>query len=217
VRLEWHEPSVSQFHGDLIEALVEVGERAEAAEVLDRLIADAECTATPWPVPIAERGRGLLEPDDEVAVAHFARALALHEGVEDPFERARTELLLADRLRQAGRRDDGRDAVRTALETFELLGARPWADRARRVMTRSGVRVDEDDDTPTPETPQAPPDLTGQEWRIVQLVTAGMTNREVAGALFLSPKTIEHVLTGIYKKLGVRSRTQLAKKMASSS
>jgi DNA-binding CsgD family transcriptional regulator/tetratricopeptide (TPR) repeat protein len=211
--LGWAHPTTVEFHGDLVEALVESGERLDAEEVLDAFAAEAEHAGTRWPAPLVARGHGLLEPDPEAAVAHLGHALELHEEVPDPFERARTLLLLGDRLRRAERRDEGREVLRQALEAFELLGARPWIDRTRRAMTRSGVRADEDGAARDGAGPL--PDLTSQEQRIVQLVTAGMTNREVAGALFLSPKTIEHILTGIYKKAGVRSRTQLAKKMAS--
>jgi DNA-binding NarL/FixJ family response regulator len=75
----------------------------------------------------------------------------------------------------------------------------------REELRRAGARG--------PEEPVADPAeaLSAQEWRVAQLVASGMTNREVAGAMFLSPKTIEHHLSGIYRKLGVRSRTQLAR------
>jgi DNA-binding NarL/FixJ family response regulator len=207
--LGWHEPSVAAFHGDLIEALVELGERDEAAEVLAALDADIEVTATRWPRAIAARARGLLAGDADEAVAHFAGALELHAAVDEPFERARTELLLADRLREAGRRDEAREPVRRAIATLDQLGAAPWAQRAREVLavTRGPGRLET-------VAPSSAPDLTPQEWRVALLVAQGMTNREAGAAVFLSARTIEHILTAIYKKVGVRSRTELARRIA---
>jgi DNA-binding CsgD family transcriptional regulator len=199
----WGEPSLVQFGGDLVEALVAAGEREEAERTLERLAADAARTRGAWAQAVAGRGRGLLAADEGFE-AHFERALASHERTPQPFERARTELLLGERRRRAGRRAEGREPLRRALEAFEQLGARPWADRARRELAGAGGVA---------EQPKAAPktaELTGQEWRIALLVAQGLTNREAGAALFLSPKTIEHHLSGIYKKLGVRSRTQLA-------
>lgn len=196
----WGEPSLVQFFGDLVEALVAAGERDEAEAMLERFAADAARTRGAWGQAVAERCRGLLAADDDEAEAHFERALGFHDRTPQPFERARTELLLGERRRRSG----GREPLRRALEVFQQLGARPWADRARRELASVGGGV---------EKPVAAPktaELTGQEWRIALLVAQGMTNREAGAALFLSPKTIEHHLSGIYKKLGVRSRTQLA-------
>ena len=155
------------------------------------------------------RGRGLLAGDDDEALAHLAEALELHELAPDPFERARTELLVGDRLRAAGRRDEARDVVRRAVTTFEQLGAAPWAERARQVLA-----VGRGQGRPEPRAPAAPPELSSQELRVATLVAQGLTNREVGAAVFLSPRTIEHVLTAVYKKLGVRSRTELARHVA---
>jgi DNA-binding CsgD family transcriptional regulator len=196
--LGWCEPSLAGFHGDLLDALVAAGEREEAEEELARLAADAERSTVSWTRAVVARSRGLLAEDDGFA-AHFAGALELHEVAPQPFERARTELLFAERLRRAGDRPAARDQLRSAVEAFEALGARPWAERARRELAfgsgSSGVQT-------ATEPPPATVELTPQELRVALLVAQGLTNREAGAALFLSPKTIEHILTATYKKLG---------------
>ncbi len=89
-----------------------------------------------------------------------------------------------------------------ALERFEALGAPLWAERAREDRARIGGRARSNDD------------LTPTEEQIAELVAAGMTNREVAATLFVTPKTVESALTRVYRKLGVRSRTELARRLA---
>jgi DNA-binding NarL/FixJ family response regulator len=96
------------------------------------------------------------------------------------------------------------EPLRDALTTFEALGAEPWAARAREALRLAGSRQAAE---PVSDPAQV---LSGQEWRIAQLVAEGLTNKQVAAEVFLSPKTIEHHLSAIYRKLGVRSRTQLA-------
>ena len=95
-----------------------------------------------------------------------------------------------------------------ALDTFERLGARPWAERCRAELTATGGPSG-----PRADRPHAD-ELTPQELKIALLVAQGLTNREVAASLFLSPKTIEHHLSAIYRKLGIRSRTELVRHLA---
>jgi DNA-binding CsgD family transcriptional regulator len=139
--------------------------------------------------------------DDEFDAA-FAQALELHGSVW-PFARARTELCYGERLGRAGRRVQARVQLRAALETFERLGARPWADRAHGELRTTGERLARRD-------PTAAEQLTPQELQIALTVARGATNREAGTALFLSPKTIEFHLGRVYRKLGIRSRTELA-------
>ena len=93
--------------------------------------------------------------------------------------------------------------LRAALETFESLGAEPWAEQARTELQASGATLRRRDD-------EAANDLTPQEWQIAALVAQGLTNKEVGARAFISPKTVEAHLTHIYAKLGVRSRAALA-------
>jgi DNA-binding NarL/FixJ family response regulator len=135
--------------------------------------------------------------------------MALHARTEMPFERARTELCYGERLRRARRRAEARDQLHAALETFQRLGAEPWADRARNELRATGETVRRD--------PSASDELTLQELQVALKVAEGATNREAAAAMFLSPKTIEAHLSRIYSKLGVRSRTELAHRFAQES
>ncbi len=151
-------------------------------------------------------GRGVLAPEEEFE-AEFARAIELHGALASPFERARTELCLGERLRRARRRKEARTALRSALERFERLGAAPWAERARSELRASG-------ETLRHRKAMAADELTPQELQVAMLVAKGATNRETGAALFLSPKTIETHLGRVYRKLNVRSRTELAALLA---
>src|SRR5438552_1374317 len=141
--------------------------------------------------------------------ATLSAAMSLHARTDMPFERARTELCYGERLRRARRRAEARDQLHAALETFERLGAGPWADRARNELRATGETVHRDR--------SASDELTLQELQVALKVSEGATNREAAAALFLSPKTIEAHLSRVYGKLGIRSRTELAHRFAQDS
>ena len=100
-----------------------------------------------------------------------------------------------------------RAQLRAALEDFERLGARPWADRARAELAATG-------ETTRRRDPTALDELTPQELQIALLLADGKTTREAAAAVFLSPKTIEYHLRHVYLKLGINSREQLAQALA---
>jgi DNA-binding CsgD family transcriptional regulator len=200
------QPAIVQAAPDAIEAYVRAGRREEAEAQLERLAAGAARTGGRWAKATAARARALLAPDEEVR-AGFEEALALHDGLPMPFERARTQLLFGERLRRAKQRADARGPLQEALFAFERLGARPWAERARAELRATGQ-------TSGRRSEAAAEQLTPHELQIAILVAQGMTNREAAAALFLSPKTIEYHLGQIYRKLDVRGRAQLARLMA---
>ena len=204
-RIRMH-PSVVQFLPDLAEAYIRAGRREEAEGVIDGLEAGARRTGSRWAHASAARCRALLAPDADLR-AGFDAALALHEGLPMPYERARTLLALGERLRRARRRADARGPLKEALDVFERLGARAWAERARSELRATGQQQ-------ARRTETAAEQLTPHELQIAVLVAQGMTNREAAAALFLSPKTIEYHLGQIYRKLDVRGRAQLARLMA---
>jgi DNA-binding NarL/FixJ family response regulator len=133
------------------------------------------------------------------ALEAFDEALGEHERVEAPFERARTLLARGSVLRRVNRKRAAREALGEALGELERLGAAVWTERARRELARIGGR--------SPATGE----LTPSERRVAELVAEGRTNREVAAALFLTERTVETHLTHVYAKLGVRSRTELAR------
>ncbi|HEX2104189.1 MAG TPA: LuxR family transcriptional regulator [Solirubrobacteraceae bacterium] len=205
-RLQMDEPALVQWAPDHVEALARAGEADRARAALERFERQAEATQRRWALAAAARCRGLLAGDR--FAEHFEAALRWHEHGRQPFERARTQLAYAERLRRARQRAEARPFLSAALDTFERLGARPWADRARSELTATGGPSG-----PRPDASRAD-ELTPQELKIALLVAQGLTNREVAASLFLSPKTIEHHLSAIYRKLDVRSRTQLARLLA---
>ena len=200
------QPSLVQSAPDLIEAYARAGRRDDALARLDTFEARGRKTGSRWAEAATGRLRALLAPDAEMRTA-FEAALALHEGLPMPFEHARTLLCFGERLRRARQRADAREPLKEALETFERLGARGWAERARTELRATGEQQ-------TRRTETAAEQLTPHELQIAVLVSQGMTNREAAAALFLSPKTIEYHLGQIYRKLDVRGRAQLARLMA---
>ena len=124
----------------------------------------------------------------------------MHEAVGDPFGRARALLALGVVRRRARQKRASREAIEVALTGFEELGAMSWVDKSRAELGRIGGRTRVDG-------------LTPAERRVANLVAAGRTNREVATTLFLGERTVASHLTRIYAKLGVRSRTELARKL----
>lgn len=185
---------------DLVEAYVRSG-RPPPKELVAGLAAPAAESA-PF-CALAERCRGLLAGDEEFD-ARFTEALRLHALAGMPFATARTALSYGERLRRSGQRVDSRVQLRAARETFLRLGAQPWAERAERELKATGETVRR-------REASAAEELTPQELQIALVVARGATNREAGAALFVSPKTVEYHLGRVYRKLGVRSRTELAR------
>ncbi len=191
--------------GDAVEALLRAGRPAEAARVLDELAAGAARTGGTWARAATHRGRALLGPAATVD-AELQAALALHREQPMPFEEARTRLAVGERLRRERRRSDARELLTAAAEAFAAMGARRWASRAARELAATGSAPG----AGVPLREDRPDPLTAREHDVCELVAAGRTNREVAATLFLSPRTVEHHLRSAYRKLDVRSRTELA-------
>jgi DNA-binding NarL/FixJ family response regulator len=121
----------------------------------------------------------------------------------NPFERARTLLALGTVQRRAQHRRIARETLEEAAGIFERLGARAWLEKARSELRRIGGRTAPGDE------------LTPSERRIAELVAEGKTNKEVAAFLVVADRTVESTLTQIYRKLNVRSRTELARRLTS--
>jgi DNA-binding CsgD family transcriptional regulator len=131
----------------------------------------------------------------------LGRALRDHSRVDQPFERARTLLLYGRVLRRDRQKRAAREALREARTVFRALGAPLWAAKAEEEEGRIGGRA------------PAPLALTPTETRVADLAAAGRTNREIADALFMSVHTVEWNLSKVYRKLGIRSRTELAARL----
>ena len=194
------EPSLLEWMPDLVEAYIRSDRFDDAAATLDAFARCADAAGRTWAQAVTLRYRGVLAGDagDE----HFEAALRLHAATPRSFERARTELCFGETLRRSGRRAAARAHLREALDAFERAGALPWAERAGRELAATGESL-------RPREPSAVAQLTPQELQIGLAVIEGRTNREVAEALFLSPKTIEYHLRNVFRKLDVRSRTEL--------
>jgi DNA-binding CsgD family transcriptional regulator len=203
------EPSLFPYQPDLVEAYARLGRPEEANTMLDYFVRQAEAVGRRWALAAAARCRGILAEPADIDTA-FEFALALHDDVPSPFERARTELVYGERLRRVNRRRDARPHLRAALEVFHELGAAPWAERARPELRATGERVPHRD-------PDQREQLTPQELQIATLVAQGMTNREIGAQIFLSPKTVEYHLTHVYRKLDLHSRAELIKELAAAS
>ena len=199
------EPGLFRFHGDAIEAKIALGRFEEAGLQLDQLERLGAALERTWALTIACRGRALLSAargDLDASYAQLERALTLHERLGEPFERARTMLVLGSVQRRAKKKRPARDSLEAALETFEGLGAELWATRTRAELARIGGRAPAAGLTPTEE-------------QVAALIASGRSYRQTADALFISPKTVQWNLSKIYRKLGVRSRAELAARLAS--
>lgn len=192
------------FLPDAVEAMVGLGRLAEAEPLIDALARDGRRLDRPWMLAVGGRCRGMWlsargELDAALAVTHAA--MAEHDRLPMPFERARTQLLLGQLQRRQRQKQSAAASMGEALRVFEELGAVLWADRARAELARTNV------------TRGATSGLTPSEQRIAELAASGMTNRDVAAALFISPKTVEHNLGRVYRKLGIRTRAELGRLM----
>ncbi|MFI7637340.1 AAA family ATPase [Nonomuraea sp. NPDC049400] len=192
-------------HAGYVEAAVRAGRPDLAAQPCSRLTAWARTTEQPWVTAIALRCQALVAEGEE-AEQLFAQAVQLHGVSVVPFEQARTELLYGEWLRRGRRRAEARPHLRAALDIFLRLGAAPWAERASSELRATGE---------TPPAREQAPDLlahlTPQELQVVRLAAAGMSNRDIAAQMFLSPRTVSHHLYKAYPKLGVASRHELAR------
>jgi DNA-binding CsgD family transcriptional regulator len=183
---------------DLVEAAVRVGQPERAAEPLARFSDWARRACVPALEALAERCHALLETGEE-AEQHYLTALKLHEG---PFEQARTQLLYGAWLRRARRKSDARTQLRAAVDTLDRIHAAPWAEQALAELAAAGAAA--------PRTDRArSPRLTPQELQVARLAAQGLSNRDIAAQLFLSPRTVGYHLYKAFPKLGITSRSQL--------
>jgi DNA-binding CsgD family transcriptional regulator len=185
---------------DRIEAHVRAGRPDEARTELPLYEAWALHSGAQWALARLACCRALLAAGDE-ATAHYEEAVSLDDASR-PLEAARIRLLYGEHLRRERRRIEAREQLRAALTAFERLGAVLWADRARSELRASG-------ETARRRDPSTVSHLTPQELQIARLVSEGGSNKEIAGQLFLSPRTVEYHLRKVFSKLGITSRAEL--------
>ncbi len=194
------EPWLVPVDADLAESLVRSKEYDVGVRVASELKRRGELLGRGSAVAAGLRCLGLAAESDAYR-PFFEEALTIHAQNQTPFELARTALCFGERLRRSRSRVEARQVLRRALTIFESLGAAPWAERTRVELAASGETLQR-------RHPIAA--LTPQERQVASIVGSGATNREAAVTLFVSPKTVEFHLGNVYRKLGVRSRTELA-------
>jgi DNA-binding CsgD family transcriptional regulator len=207
-RMGSDEPGIIPSLPNAVDALVSLGRLQEAESLTDRLEARAKKRERIWAIATAARCRAQIAAargDDTTAASAFTEALALHQEDPQPFEIGRTFLAKGDAERRSKQKRAARESLGKAIEIFDNLGARIWKAKAVESLDRVGSRR------------AAVGELTPTEARIAGLVSEGKRNREIAEELFISVKTVEANLSRIFQKVGVRSRTELARRLGSHS
>lgn len=197
------DPGAFPVAGDLTEALLEGGRPAEAREVTQVLAKQASEQDHPWGLITAKRGAAalrLFDGYDPNAAADLVGAAADYDRLELRFDRARTLLFLGRLQRRHKKRGDARRALELARDAFVRLGCHGWADEARLELTRVSGRRPTDGGV-----------MTASEERVAKLAADGLSNKEIAKQLFVSVYTVEAHLSSAYSKLGIRSRSALAR------
>jgi DNA-binding CsgD family transcriptional regulator len=200
----FREPGIDRFHADAAEAAVALGDLGRAEVIADYLEVHGRRTGRRWSLATGARVRALIAAargDLQAGLAACERALGHHDRLPMPVEQARTLLVKGVIERRARKRGKARESLEDALGILERCGARLWAERARTELERLGLRRGSRDE------------LTENERRVAELAASGLTNREVAAALYMTPKTVEANLSRVYRKLAIASRAELGARM----
>ncbi|OBI81940.1 LuxR family transcriptional regulator [Mycobacterium sp. E740] len=187
---------------DAVEAMIALGHAAETESMIEALETNGRMVDRPWMLATGARCRSLwlaARGDIDAAAATAEQALSHHERLPMPFERARTLLLLGQLQRRQRQKETSRTTLSEALHAFEALGTPLWAQRARSELGRASAAGN------------GHLGLTPSEHRVAELAASGMTTKDVAAALFISPKTVETNLSRVYRKLGIKSRAELGR------
>jgi DNA-binding CsgD family transcriptional regulator len=195
-----------RFHGVMF--LAEAAAHAGRAEDIRPVLAELETVTTPAPTLRLHLSyaRAVLAGDEEAEELFLAALEA--DLARWPWLRARLELAYGRWLRRQRRVAESRQPLRSALTTFDLIGAGSWAEQARAELRAAGERV-------TTEEPPAQSVLSAQELQIARLAAEGLSNREIGERLYLSPRTVGSHLYRIFPKLDITSRAQLAGRLGS--
>ncbi|MDV3125777.1 LuxR C-terminal-related transcriptional regulator [Mycobacterium sp. 21AC1] len=195
----------ASFLPDIVESLIHLDRLDEALPCIELLERNGARLDRAWMLAVAARCRAMLlaaHGDLDAATGAARRAATEHDRLAMPFERARTQLLLGRLQRRQLHKDAASTTLHEALDVFERLNTPLWANRARAELDRVNVH------------PTRTSELTPSEHRVAELAASGLTNRAVAAALFISPKTVEANLARIYRKLAIHSRAELGHRMA---
>jgi DNA-binding CsgD family transcriptional regulator len=191
---------------ELIEAAVRLGQPERARRAFERVQETTRAAGTDWALGIEARLRALLSDGDD-ADELYTEAITRLGRTRIRVQLARTHLLYGEWLRRERRRLDAREQLRTAHEFFSEVGMEAFAERARLELEATGEHARK-------RTVDTLDQLTPQETQIARLAAQGETNREIAGRLFISASTVEYHLRKAFRKLGVKSRTQLSERLS---
>jgi DNA-binding NarL/FixJ family response regulator len=185
-----------------VEAMIALDRLDEAEPLIQSLEINGARLDRSWNIGTGARCRAMMlaaQGDVESAIEAAHRAMVAHEHQVLPFQRAHSRLLLGKLQRRRRLKDAASRTLTTALSEFESLGATLWAKQVRDELARTNVR------------PTRTSNLTPSEQRVAELAAAGMSNKDIGATLFVGTKTVEHNLTRVYQKLGIRSRVELAR------
>ena len=191
---------------ELIEAAVRCGQPERARHAFERVQETTSAAGTDWGLGIEARCRALISDGDDVE-ALYGDAIERLGRTSIRVQLARTHLLYGEWLRRKRRRLDAREQLRTAYELFKDYGVEAFAERARVELEATGERARR-------RAVDTLDQLTPQEAQIARLAAEGETNREIAARLFISASTVEYHLRKAFRKLDVKSRTQLADRLS---
>jgi DNA-binding CsgD family transcriptional regulator len=202
IGMDFANPALLRCESDLVEVLVRLGHRREAGRALTRLEYRAAGLKSQWLRMAVSRSRALVA-EGEQSLELFVQALETWQKDDSVFERARTLLCYAERLKTLGRSKNAKNSLLRAKALFEEAGAASWTQQVDTLLLGDRVEVVPEIHNPALLL------LSEHERELVQLVARGRRNKEIAASLFVSVRTVEVRLTGIYRKLGVQSRSQL--------
>lgn len=188
---------------DAVEALTSTGRADEAEPLVTALEENGVRLDRPWMLAVGARCRALVlaaNGDADGALRSAEQAMEHHRRLPMPFERARTLVLLGQLQRRRRRTQAARESLSEAAGVFDELGSPLWSARAHGELNRLAPRP-------------AGAVLTNSEQRVARYAAEGLSNKEIAAAMYLSVKTVEMYLSSAYRKLGVRSRTRLAERL----
>ena len=191
----------ASFIPDAVEALVALDRLEPAEQLVTALERNGSQLRRDWMLAVGSRGRAMVTAargDIAAAVEAAEQAMSAHDRIAMPFEQARTQLLLGQLQRRQRMKNVSAASLNDALAMFDQLGTPLWADRARTELGRVSLG-------PRQKI------LSASERRVAELAASGMTNRNIAAAMFISPKTVESNLARIYAKLGIHSRAELGR------
>jgi DNA-binding CsgD family transcriptional regulator len=191
---------------ELVEAASRTGRSDRATEALGVLSECTSASGTPWALGVEARSRALLEQGD-AAETLYRQAIDSLQPTRLRLDLARTHLVYGEWLRRERRRIDARTELRVAHDLFSDFGMEAFAERARIELQATGEKARK-------RTVDTVDQLTPQEAQIARFAARGDTNREIAAQLFISPSTVEYHLRKVFRKLDVKSRTQLARRMS---